>query len=73
MFQFAPQGQLVTVKGRRALLEYDKEDKSADLKLVLSGNTALLQVEGRGVTREEVGTVFANALDLDGMEKALQN
>ena len=73
MFQFAPQGQVVTVKGRRALLEVDKDDKSADLKLLLNGNTSLLQVEGRSVTREDVGTLFANALDLDGMEKALQN
>ncbi len=74
MLQFVPQGsQVVTVKGRRAVLKFDKEDKSADLTLVISGNTALLQVEGRGVTREDVGTVFANALDLDGMEKALLN
>lgn len=64
---------VVTIKGKRAVLQYEKEAKRATLQLLLNSNTTLLKVEGSSVSKEDVTNVFGNALDLNAMETALQN
>jgi hypothetical protein len=63
---------IVKVKGRQAILEYDAQNRHGSVKLVLASNTALLSLEGDGVSKQDLVDGFGNALDLDGLEKALQ-
>jgi hypothetical protein len=64
--------RVVTVKGRRALLEYDADGKHGTLQIVLNAPGALLKVEGNGVSKADLVDVLAGAADLDAMEKAVQ-
>jgi hypothetical protein len=68
----APNQKVVEVKGRKALLETDDEAKRAVLRLLLQGDATMLSVEGEGVAKADVSETFANALDLDRLEKALR-
>ncbi len=65
--------RVITLKGRKAILEADEGDKRASLKILLNENTTLLTVEGEGVAKTDVTDTFGNALDLDAMEKALKD
>jgi hypothetical protein len=74
MFQMAgqmPGYAVVTVRGRRALLELDASSKTGTLSLVLGGNTALLQIRGNGVSKADLVDVFGGATNLDGLDRAL--
>jgi hypothetical protein len=64
--------KIVTVKGRKALLEHEVEAKRAVLRLLFNENTTMLSVEGDGVSTADVSETFANALDLDAIDKALR-
>jgi hypothetical protein len=66
-----PGYSVVKVKGRTAILEQDKEAKSASVSIVLGGNTALLKISGRNVAKEDVVDVLGGAFDLDGLDKAI--
>jgi hypothetical protein len=66
-----PHTKLVTVKGRKALVESDDEGRRTSLRLVLHADTALLTIEGEWGARADVAETFANALDLDAIEKVL--
>jgi hypothetical protein len=71
---FVPAGsKIVTIKGRRALLEYRKDDKSGKLMIVLGPPGSMLQVEARGVTNAELADTIPAAFDLDAIEKAISN
>jgi hypothetical protein len=71
---FVPAGsKIVTIKGRRALLEYRKDDKSGKLSIVLGTPGSLLQVEARGVTNAELADTIPASFDLDAIEKAIAN
>ena len=63
---------IVKVKGRQAILEHDAQNRNGSVKLVLASNTALLSLEGDGVSKQDLVDGFGNALDLDGLERALQ-
>jgi hypothetical protein len=68
-----PGSKIVTIKGRRALLEWRKEDKSGKLSIVLGPPGSLLQVEARGVTNAELAETIPATFDLDAIEKAITN
>lgn len=73
-FQFV-QGNTknVTIKGRRALLEYDKEDKRGTLTVVLNVPNAYLEIQGNAVASGDLSDALPAALDLDAIEKAIAN
>ena len=60
----------VTVNG---ILQHESGSKQASLQFLLNGNTTLLKLEGRDVEKADVSEVFGGALDLEKIEKALQN
>ena len=62
----------MTVKGRRALLEYDAAEKRGTLQMMLGGSASLLKIEGSGLSKADLVDVLAGAVDLDAMEKAIQ-
>jgi hypothetical protein len=71
---FVPAGsKIVTIKGRRALLEYRKDDKSGKLSIVLGPPGSLLQVDARGVTNAELADTIPASFDLDAIEKAISD
>lgn len=63
--------QVVTVKGRKALLEYDKEAKRGTLTVVLAGTSGMVQLSGAEFAREELVDKLGGAFDYDRIEKAL--
>jgi hypothetical protein len=64
--------RVVTVKGRRALLEYEADAKRGTLQILLNAPGALLKVEGNGVQKADLTDVLAGGADLDAIEKAVQ-
>jgi hypothetical protein len=62
---------LVTLKDRRAILEWHKESKSGSLKLLLGNNTTLLTLSGSNVQKADLSDVFGKALDIAKIEKVL--
>jgi len=70
---FVPGGKIVTIKGRRALYEYSKENKTAKLTIQLQTPNSILVLEGRGLGDKELSDSFASSLDLDALEKSIAN
>jgi hypothetical protein len=66
-----PNSSIVTVKGKRAILRVEKDDKSGELSLPLNGNTTLVQISGHGISKADLET-FGNAIDTEKMERTLQ-
>lgn len=64
---------VVTIKGRRALLEFRKGEKHGKLTILLNGNTSLLVFQGDNVQKGDLTDTFGKGIDLDKVEKALQN
>jgi hypothetical protein len=70
---FVPQGsKIVTIKNRRALLEYHKDDKRGSLTIMLNAPGSFAKLEGNGVASADLTDVFGNGMDLDALEKAIQ-
>jgi hypothetical protein len=67
-----PGQQIVTIKGRRALLEFRKDDNAGSVSILLNAPNSLLRLEGNAIAKADLTDVFGNALDLDAIEKALQ-
>lgn len=65
--------KIVMIKGRRALLEYDKEGRSGNLQVLLNAPNAFLRIQGNDVAASELGEAFPAAIDLDALEKAITN
>lgn len=65
--------RIVTIKGRRALLEWDEGEKRGELTIVPGSASSMVKVEARGVSKAELTDTFGGALDLDGIEKAIAN
>lgn len=71
---FVPQGsKIVTVKGRRALLEYHKDGKEGNLSILLNVPNSFLKLEARGVTEKELSDGLPGGFDLEAIEKAIAN
>ena len=70
---FVPQGQqIVTIKGRRAVLEFHKDDGRGTLTILLNAAGSMVKIEGSTITKADLTDVFGGALDLDAIEKAIQ-
>lgn len=65
--------QMVTVKGRKALLEYDKEAKRGTLTVVLGGVGGMVQLTGAEFAKDELVDKLGAAFDYDRIEKELSN
>ena len=63
--------QIVTIKGRRALLEFHKDNGNGTLTILLNGAGSMLKLEGNSITKADLTDVFGNSLDLDAIEKAI--
>jgi hypothetical protein len=70
-FQGQENTQLVTYKGKRAILEFNKESKSGSIKMLLSNNSTLLTLTGNEVAKADL-EAFGKGIDYDKLEKALQ-
>jgi len=64
-----PNNKIVTVKGQRALLNYDKNEKSGELSIII-GSSVIAVKGSEGVTSEDL-TTFMNRIDIDGISKKL--
>lgn len=65
--------KIVMIKGRRGLLEYDKEGKSGNLQVLLNAPNAFLRIEGSDIAVGDIAEAFPAAIDLDALEKAIAN
>ncbi len=65
--------QMVTVKGRKALLEYDKEAKRGTLTVVLGSVGGMVQLTGAEFAKDELVDRLGGAFDFDRIEKELAN
>jgi hypothetical protein len=65
--------KIVTVKGRRGMLEFNAENKRGTLQILLNGSTAVVKFEGSDVSRDDLEKAFAGAFDYDAAEKAAQD
>lgn len=65
--------RIVMIKGRRGLLEYDKEGRSGNLQVLLNAPNAFLRIEGSDIAVGDIAEAFPAALDLDAIEKAIAN
>ena len=74
LFQFTPPGsQVVMVKGRKAVLELNKEQKSGTLTVLLNAPNSVVKLTGRDVTKADLVDTFGGAFDYDAIEKAISN
>jgi hypothetical protein len=62
--------KVITIKGRKALLDVHAEQKSGSLTLVLNVPNCMVRLEGNGVAKADLEAV-AGAFDLDALEKAI--
>jgi hypothetical protein len=65
--------KVVTVKGRRGLLEHDAAEKRGTLQVLLQAGGSVVKFEGRDVSRDDLEKTFAGAFDFDAAEKAAQS
>ena len=74
LFQFTPQGsQIVMVKGRKAILELNKEQKSGTLTVLLNASNSIVKLTGRDVSKADLVDTIGGAFDYDAIEKAISN
>ncbi|HEX9782864.1 MAG TPA: hypothetical protein VGA56_09085 [Opitutaceae bacterium] len=69
MFANADGGKLTRLKGQRAIVKYNAEDKGGSINLVVGG-AILVEIEGSDCTEADMMT-FANAIDYAGLAGAL--
>jgi hypothetical protein len=69
---FLPQGsKIITVKGRKTIFEWRKDDKAGKLTILLNTPNAFMTVEARGVEPKELSDGFPAKFDLDAIERAI--
>jgi hypothetical protein len=62
---------VINVKGKKSLLEWHRDSKSGNLKILLGDNTTLLTIQGEGIQKADLSDIFAKAVDVEKLEKAL--
>lgn len=65
--------RIVTIKGRKALLDWAKDATSGSLTLLLNVPSSMVQIEANGITSKEIQDVIAASIDLDALEKGIQD
>ena len=66
-----PGTQVITVKGRKASVKLEKEQKSGELFIILNAGNAVLTIRGQQVGKAELVDVIGGSFDLDALEKAI--
>ncbi len=67
MFAGAGGGTLETIKGRRAIVKYNKGNHSGDVNIVVAGRF-MVTVKGQNVQRQDL-VAYAGAVDYQGLSK----
>ena len=67
MFAGAAGGMLKTIKGQRAMMKYDENERKGEMNIV-TANRFMVTVKGHGVEQETLVT-FAEAVDFAVLEK----
>jgi hypothetical protein len=63
---------MINLKGnKRAILEWQKEQKSGSLKVLLGANNCLLTISGSNIAKTDLSDVFAKILDIEKIDKVL--
>ena len=62
--------KVVTVKGRKALLDVRVDDKSGSLTVLLNSPNSMVKLEGNGIAKADLEALAA-AFDLDALEKTI--
>lgn len=62
--------KVVTIKGRKALLQMQPEQKSGSLTVLLNTANSMLKLDGSGIAKADLDAL-AGAFDLDALEKAI--
>ena len=65
--------RIVTIKGRKAILDWQKDATSGNLMVLLNVPASMVQIEASGITSKEIQEVIAGAIDFDALEKGIQN
>ncbi len=65
--------RIVTIKGRKALLDWKTDATRGSLMVVLNVPASMVQIEANGITSSEVQELIAGAIDFDALEKGIQN
>ena len=69
---FVPQGsKIVTIKGRRALLEFHGDNKNGKLTILLNAPGSMVSLEGDAIASADLTDAFGNAIDYETLEKAI--
>ncbi len=67
MFAGVAGGMIKTIKGQRAIIKYDKDDRKGEMNIV-TANRFMVTVKGHGVEQETL-LKFAEAVDFDALAK----
>ncbi len=70
MFMSGDGQRMIKINGQKALLEYDAEDRSGSIQIVLNQNV-LVSVDGNGVSEDELRS-FAQGIDFDKVSEIAQ-
>lgn len=63
---------LINLKGgKRAILEWQQEQKSGNLKVLLGSGNCLLTFSGSNIAKTDLSDVFVKVLDIEKIEKVL--
>lgn len=65
MFATADGGKMIRIKRHKAVIKYDKNGRSGEIKIVID-NRILVTITGTNVTEEEL-TAYAKAIDYDAL------
>lgn len=65
--------RMVSIKGRKAILDWPKDATSGSLVVLLNVPASMVQIEANGITPKEIQDVIAGAIDFDALEKGIQD
>ena len=67
MLAGASGGKLETIKGQKAIVQYNEDNKNGEINIVI-GNRILVTVKGRKAARQDL-VAYAQAVDYDALNK----
>ncbi|MCZ6690941.1 MAG: hypothetical protein O7H41_15230 [Planctomycetota bacterium] len=64
---------LIKLGNQRAILEYEEDNNSGEVKFLINANTAVVTVKGKQIEKSVLLGSFAKAIDIAALEKAIQD
>ena len=64
---------MIKLGNQRAILEYEEDNNSGEVKFLINANTAIVTVKGKQIEKSVLVGSFAKAIDIAGLEKAIQD